>query len=65
MLLRQPVLCGNGIYYDICDGSLYRNDQYFKDHKNALLLITYHDELEVCNPLGSNARTHKVLQSTY
>ena len=55
VILKEPSLCETGIYYDICDGSLYRNDRYFKIHKDALALILYHDELEVCNPLGSNA----------
>lgn len=31
-------------YHDICDGYIYRND----------------NELEICNPLGSNAGIHKV-----
>ena len=46
--------------YDICDGSIFQNDNYFKDHPDALVIILYHDELEVCNPLGSKAGIHKV-----
>jgi hypothetical protein len=60
IILRKPKLCEAGVMYDICDGSIYRNDEYFKEHPDALVLILYHDELEVCNPLGSKAGTHKV-----
>ena len=28
--------------------------------ENASCIILYHDELEVCNPLGSNAGVHKL-----
>lgn len=60
VMLRKPTLCEDGVLYDICDGCMYRNDEYFKEHPDALVLILYHDELEVCNPLGSRAGTHKV-----
>ena len=60
MILKTPTLSSEGVYYDICDGYLYRYDPYFQRHKNGLIIILYHDELEVCNPLGSNAGTHKV-----
>ena len=33
---------------------------YFKKHENALCIILYHDELEVCNSLGSNAGVNKL-----
>ena len=60
LILKEPVTCPDGVYYDICDGSLFKNDSYFKEHKHALILELYHDELEVCNPLGSHAGTHKI-----
>ena len=60
IILRKPKLCEAGVMYDICDGSIYQNDEYSKEHPDALVLILYHDKLEVCNPLGSKAGTHKV-----
>ena len=60
MIFKTPTLSSEGVYYDIYDGYLYRYDPYFQRHKNGLIIILYHDELEVCNPLGSNAETHKV-----
>ena len=62
MVLKKPNSCNDGVFFDIHDGNFYRSDgyMYFHNHENALSLIVYHDELEVCNPLGSNASTHKV-----
>ena len=60
LILKQPLRTTENYYYDVCDGSLNRNDQYFRDHPEALMLIIFHDELEICNPLGSRAIKHKV-----
>lgn len=60
MILKEPELCREGTFYDICDGAIYKNDEFYANHKNALMLLLYHDELEVCNPLGSKAGKHKV-----
>lgn len=48
------------IFYDICDGEFSKIDMLFKIHEDALVIIIYHDALEVCNPLGSHAGTHKL-----
>ena len=56
MILKTSTLSSEGVYYDINDGYLYRNNPCFK----ILIAILYHDELVVSNPLGSNALTHKV-----
>ena len=60
IILRRPKCCEKGVLYDICDGSIFQNDNYFKEHPDALVIILYHDELEICNPLGSKAGIHKV-----
>lgn len=60
MVLRNPKCCHGDVFYDVQDGLLYQNDDYFEKHENSLCLILYHDELEVCNPLGSNAGVHKL-----
>lgn len=60
LILRKPTLSEPGVYYDICDGAIYRNDNYFKEHPDALMVILDHDEVEVCNPLGSKRTKHKV-----
>ena len=54
IILREPTPCQPGLFYDICDGEVYQ------EHKDALMIVFYHDELKVCNPLGSKAGVHKV-----
>ena len=59
IILRRPKCCEKGVLCDICDGSIFQNDDYFKEHPDALVVILHHDELDICNPLGSKAGTHK------
>ena len=60
LILRMPKYCGDGILYDICDREFFKNDDLFRENEDALIIILYHDALEVCNPLGSHAGTHKL-----
>ena len=50
----------NGLLGDYCDGELFKNNQLFKDDPTALQIQLYYDELEVCNPLGTKAKKHKL-----
>ena len=45
---------------DFCDGSLFKNHPLFSVEPHALQIMLYFDELEVCNPLGSSAKVHKL-----
>jgi hypothetical protein len=47
--------------YDIKDGDFWKTSEYFQKNKDALGLIFYSDELEVCNPLGAAKGRQKVL----
>ena len=58
--LKYSKYCGDGIFYDICDGEFFKNDDLFRENEDALIIIIYHDALELCNPLGSHAGTHKL-----
>ncbi|XP_028415149.1 uncharacterized protein LOC114538196 [Dendronephthya gigantea] len=60
LVIKKPNQCDRDIYYDICDGQLFRTDKFFSDHPDALQIIIYHDAVEVCNPLGSQAGKHKL-----
>lgn len=60
LIIRKPHLTGNGYYYDIFDGSTYTSDEFFKEHPDALALMLFHDELEICNPLCSAATKYKI-----
>lgn len=60
MIVENPRQCREGILYDICDGLCCKANKIVQDHPDALLIILYHDEVEVCNPLGSHTSKHKV-----
>ena len=45
---------------EFCDGSLFESHTLFQAFPDALQLIIYFDELEVCNPLGSHSGIHKL-----
>ena len=45
---------------DYCDGERYKNSELFKKDPCALQIQLYYDEVEVCNPLGSKAKVHKL-----
>lgn len=45
---------------DFCDGEYFRSHSLFSKHRTALQIYFYFDELEVCNPLGSKAKKHKL-----
>ena len=44
---------------DFCDGSLFGTILCFNPTR-MVQIIAYYDELEICNPIGSYARKHKL-----
>ena len=50
----------NGILEDFCDGTTFKEHPLFSCDPYALQVIAYYDELEVCNPLGSHIKKHKL-----
>lgn len=48
------------ILYDIVDGKC-TNTAFWLENKNGLKLILYQDSFEICNPLGSSKKKHKIL----
>ena len=50
----------DGTLEDYCDGYLYQSHPLFSSDKNALQIIAFYDELELCIPLGTHVKTHKV-----
>ena len=49
----------DGLLRDFCDGTACR-DHVELCNPGTLQLIAYFDEIEICNPLGSSAKKHKV-----
>ena len=43
-----------------CDADQFKSREIFQEDPNALQICFYYDDLEVCNPLGSKAKIHKL-----
>ncbi len=50
---------------DYCDAEDFKNHPLFSTKSNALQLILYYDDVEVCNPLGSRKTKHKLGMYTW
>ena len=50
----------NGLMIDYCDGEKFKQNRLFIEDPCALQIQLYYDELEVCYPLGSFAKKHKL-----
>lgn len=50
----------DGLLSDYCDGSVYKSHPLFSQNHQGLQIIAYYDDVEVCNPLGSKAKKHKL-----
>lgn len=48
-------------FKDISNGLCFKSHNLFKDDPNALRLILYQDAFEICNPLGSSKKKHKII----
>ena len=44
---------------DIKDGEMYKNNPYFQENPDALVLILYSDAVELVNPLGAGRGKQK------
>lgn len=68
-LLQQPDILGeidnfhgsrDDILRDMCDGDMFKKHPLFSTDEKAIQIIAYYDEVELCNPLGSNTKIHKL-----
>ena len=50
----------DGLLADYCDGSVYKSHLLFSRNTQGLQIIAYYDDVEVCIPLGSKAKKHKL-----
>jgi len=48
------------IMEDYCDGEAFKSHPLFSVQASAIQILLYFDELEVCNPIGTKAKTHKL-----
>ena len=45
---------------DFTDGQYFKSHPVFTLYKDGLQIFFYFDDLEVCNPLGSKRKIHKL-----
>lgn len=45
---------------DYCDGTQFKEHPLLSTDLNALQIMLYFDELEVCNPLGTKTKSHNL-----
>ena len=50
----------DGLIEDFCDGSAFKEHPLFSIDPTALQLMLFYDDMEVCNPIGSRAKKHKL-----
>lgn len=58
-VLRGHRRCDGNIG-DFCDSSSFSEHPLFGTDSTALQIFLYYDDVEVCNPLGSRAKKHKL-----
>ena len=50
----------DGLLSDYCDGTAFAAHPLFSKDPISLQIMIYYDELDVCNPLGTKTKTHKL-----
>ena len=60
----DPYFAEDDVVKDIRDGKYFRENKFFNDHPDAIPILLFQDELEVCNPIGSAKSKHK-FNATY
>ena len=48
------------IMEDYCDGEVFKSHPLFSVQTTAIQILFYFDELEVCCPIGTKAKIHKL-----
>ncbi|XP_065891557.1 uncharacterized protein [Dysidea avara] len=59
-LVTQEHVHIDGMLQNYYDGQAFKNNDLFREHKDGIQLILYYDKVEVCNPLGSKRKIHKL-----
>ena len=50
----------DNVLRDMCDGSIYKRHPTLGSDQSSIQIIGYYDEVELCNPLGSSHKKHKL-----
>ena len=58
--VEHPHQRNDELLEDFCDAELFQNHPLFSNDPRALQIIAYIDEIELCNPLGTHTKRHKL-----
>lgn len=50
----------NGLMSDYYDGSSFAQHPLFSVEPKSLQVLLYYDDVEICNPLGTKVKRHKL-----
>ena len=59
-VLKEPQYRNDGTVEDIIDGALFSNHEIFSSDAQALQIILYYDNCDLCNSAGSRVTKHKI-----
>ena len=60
LAIRNGPACAPNLLQDLCDGELYEKHPVLSCSQNKVQITAYFDEIELCNPLGSHTKVHKI-----
>lgn len=57
---KNEHVCRNDYFQKYCCGQNFKSNNLYLKHPDALQLQIYYDDFELCNPLGSKRKIHKL-----
>ena len=60
MYIGNHSATNDNIFRDYCDASHFKEHELYSQSPCSLQIILYYDEVELCNPLGSCRKKHKL-----
>ena len=58
--VNDPYYFDENVIKDVRDGDCFLTNTFFNDNPEAVPLLVFVDELEICNPLGAGKTKHKI-----
>ena len=58
--INQPHTARVAKFNDMCNGNVFKENPVFSYSAHTIEIIAYYDEIELCNPLGSHTKVHKL-----
>ena len=60
VLKRRNQAFDGHFFHNLTDGTVYREHPIFSQEEQALKILLYFDDIEICNPLGKKSGVHKL-----